>query len=265
MYPTLMHEIARDQQADRLREAKQARLAQEAVKASDTPQRRFRLLGRHRVKGSEGRPSSAANRGTSGPGRLKTPGCEKSPGQAGAFLIRGALAACRGGDGAFCRDRRAFGQSLRVSDALVARHRDEVCSNEAGGGTCRGFGEHGGCTGVLGAPGSRILRGLASEQSDVVRALRDRERELGRRVERLADRRVAGASLFGPLDQRERFEVCLFIRLGELLDARPECLSLRGDPAALLPVRGASRRPTRSDPPPSRSRCPRRHPPQVRL
>jgi hypothetical protein len=50
MYTTLMHEIARDQQEDRLRNAKQARLAREAAKASDTPQRRFRLLGRHRVK-----------------------------------------------------------------------------------------------------------------------------------------------------------------------------------------------------------------------
>jgi hypothetical protein len=50
MYPTLMHEIARYEQADKLREAKQARLAHEASMASDTPQRRFRLLGRHRVR-----------------------------------------------------------------------------------------------------------------------------------------------------------------------------------------------------------------------
>ena len=49
MHPTLMHEIARYEQVDRLREAKQARLAHEVSKASDTPQRRFRLLGRHRV------------------------------------------------------------------------------------------------------------------------------------------------------------------------------------------------------------------------
>ena len=49
MYPTLMHEIARYEQVDRLREAKQERLAHEVRTASDTPQRRFRLLGRHRV------------------------------------------------------------------------------------------------------------------------------------------------------------------------------------------------------------------------
>ena len=49
MYPTLMHEIARYEQADRLREAKQARFAHEVKMASDRPQRRFRLLGRHRV------------------------------------------------------------------------------------------------------------------------------------------------------------------------------------------------------------------------
>jgi hypothetical protein len=49
MYPTLMHEIARHEQADRLREAKQERLAHEVRMASDTPRRRFRLLGRLRV------------------------------------------------------------------------------------------------------------------------------------------------------------------------------------------------------------------------
>jgi hypothetical protein len=62
MYPTLMHEIARYEQVDRLRYAKQARLAREADTASETPQRRFRLLGWHRVA-VLGRPSSAANRG----------------------------------------------------------------------------------------------------------------------------------------------------------------------------------------------------------
>ena len=49
MYPTLMHDIARYEQVDRLRDAKQARLAHEASMASETPQRRFRLLGRLRV------------------------------------------------------------------------------------------------------------------------------------------------------------------------------------------------------------------------
>jgi hypothetical protein len=49
MYPNLMHDIARYEQADRLRDAKQARLAHEVKMASDRPQRRFRLLGRHRV------------------------------------------------------------------------------------------------------------------------------------------------------------------------------------------------------------------------
>ncbi len=55
MHPTLMHEIARYEQVDRLRDAKQARLAHEVSMASDTPQRRFRLLGRHRVA-ALGRP-----------------------------------------------------------------------------------------------------------------------------------------------------------------------------------------------------------------
>jgi len=49
MHPNSMHEIARYEQVDRLRDAKQARLAHEVKMASDTPQRRFRLLGRHRV------------------------------------------------------------------------------------------------------------------------------------------------------------------------------------------------------------------------
>jgi len=49
MHSTLMHEIARYEQVDRLREAKQERLAHEVRTASETPQRRFRLLGRHRV------------------------------------------------------------------------------------------------------------------------------------------------------------------------------------------------------------------------
>ena len=46
MHPNSMHEIARYEQVDRLRDAKQARFAHEVKKASDTPQRRFRLLGR---------------------------------------------------------------------------------------------------------------------------------------------------------------------------------------------------------------------------
>ena len=50
MYPTLMHEIARYEQVDRLRDAKQARLAHEVRMASETPQRRFRPLGRLRGK-----------------------------------------------------------------------------------------------------------------------------------------------------------------------------------------------------------------------
>ena len=49
MHPTLMHEIARYEQVDRLREAEQARLAHEVRTASDRPQRRFRLLDRNRV------------------------------------------------------------------------------------------------------------------------------------------------------------------------------------------------------------------------
>ncbi len=36
MHPTLMHEIARYQQADLLREAERTRLAREAAKAFDT-------------------------------------------------------------------------------------------------------------------------------------------------------------------------------------------------------------------------------------
>ena len=44
------------------------------------------------------------------------------------------------------------------------------------------------------------------------------------------------AFLFRALDQRERLEVCLLVRLGELLDARPESLRLCGDPAPLFPV-----------------------------
>jgi hypothetical protein len=55
MHPTLMHEIARYEQADRLRKAEQARLAHEVRRASDTPQRWFRLQGRHRVA-ALGRP-----------------------------------------------------------------------------------------------------------------------------------------------------------------------------------------------------------------
>ena len=55
MHPTLMYELARYEQVDKLRAAKQARLAHEVRMASDTPQRRFRLLGRHRVAGL-GRP-----------------------------------------------------------------------------------------------------------------------------------------------------------------------------------------------------------------
>ena len=51
MYSTLMHDMARFQQEDRLRDAKQARLAQEAKRVSDPPPRRFRLLRRHRVPG----------------------------------------------------------------------------------------------------------------------------------------------------------------------------------------------------------------------
>ena len=49
MYPTLMQEIARYEQVDRLRDAKQARLAHEVSMASETPQRRLRLLGRLRL------------------------------------------------------------------------------------------------------------------------------------------------------------------------------------------------------------------------
>ena len=49
MHPIVMHDVARHEQADRLRDAKHARLAHEVNAASDTPQRRFRLLGRHRV------------------------------------------------------------------------------------------------------------------------------------------------------------------------------------------------------------------------
>ena len=44
MHPTLMYELARYEQVDKLRAAKQARLAHEVRMASDTPQRRFRLL-----------------------------------------------------------------------------------------------------------------------------------------------------------------------------------------------------------------------------
>ena len=46
MHPTLMHEIARYEQVDRLREAEQERLAHEVKMASYRPQRRFRLLNR---------------------------------------------------------------------------------------------------------------------------------------------------------------------------------------------------------------------------
>ena len=49
MHPIVMHDVARHEQADRLRNAKQARLAREVNTASEVPQRRFRLLGRHRV------------------------------------------------------------------------------------------------------------------------------------------------------------------------------------------------------------------------
>ena len=49
MHPIVMHDVARHEQADRLRNAKQARLAHEVKTASEMPQRRFRLLGRHRV------------------------------------------------------------------------------------------------------------------------------------------------------------------------------------------------------------------------
>ena len=45
MYPNLMHEIARYEPADSFAK-RQARFAHEVKKASDTPQRRFRLLGR---------------------------------------------------------------------------------------------------------------------------------------------------------------------------------------------------------------------------
>jgi hypothetical protein len=62
MHPILMHDVARHEQADRLRNAKHARLALEVNTASDAPRRRFRLLGRHRVALLR-RPSSAANRG----------------------------------------------------------------------------------------------------------------------------------------------------------------------------------------------------------
>ena len=51
MYPTLMHELARYEQVDRLRDAKQARLAHEARAASETPQRRFWLMRRLRMTG----------------------------------------------------------------------------------------------------------------------------------------------------------------------------------------------------------------------
>jgi hypothetical protein len=46
MHPTLMHEIARYRQADMLREAERTRRAHEVSTAFETPQRRFRLLGR---------------------------------------------------------------------------------------------------------------------------------------------------------------------------------------------------------------------------
>jgi hypothetical protein len=49
MHPIVMHDVARHEQADRLRTAKRERLAHEVSKASDVPQRRFRLLSGHRV------------------------------------------------------------------------------------------------------------------------------------------------------------------------------------------------------------------------
>jgi hypothetical protein len=49
MHPTLMHEIARYRQADRLREAERARLAHLASLAADEPRRRLRFGRRVRA------------------------------------------------------------------------------------------------------------------------------------------------------------------------------------------------------------------------
>ncbi len=83
MYPTLMHEIARYEQADRLREAKQARLAHEVRMASDTAAASVPAARPAQGWGARTGPSSAAK--------------------------PGGLAACRGCDGALGRDRRSFG------------------------------------------------------------------------------------------------------------------------------------------------------------
>ncbi|MGZ8782957.1 MAG: hypothetical protein ACXWZB_05610 [Gaiellaceae bacterium] len=48
MHPTLMHEIARYRQADMLREAERARLAQQVSLDGDETRRRFRLRRRER-------------------------------------------------------------------------------------------------------------------------------------------------------------------------------------------------------------------------
>ena len=54
-----------------------------------------------------------------------------------------------------------------------------------------GLGEDGRGGGVLGAARRGVRGRLGAEQDDVVGDLRDRERQLGRSVERLSDRLVA--------------------------------------------------------------------------
>ena len=72
------------------------------------------------------------------------------------------------------------------------------------------------------------------------RTLRSRV-ELGSSLERLADRRVAPAVLRRAVDQRQRLEVGLLVRLREPLDPRAQRLRLSGDALALVPLVRAPR------------------------
>ena len=117
---------------------------------------------------------------------------------------RPGLASGRCRDGAPRRVRRGVGEPLRVDDALVARHRDEVRDHEPRGGARRRLCEHRGGGRIFSAAGRRVLRSLTTEQDDVIGALGDRQGQLGGRVQRLADRGVSAAVLGGALDQRER-------------------------------------------------------------
>jgi hypothetical protein len=129
-----------------------------------------------------------------------------------------------------------------VDDALVPGSRDEVHRDEPRRRPSRGLSENGRRGSVLRAATGRVRGGLGAEERDVVRALGDRERQLGRGVEGVADRLVASSVVRGPVDQRTRPQVGLLVRLREPFHTGPQGLRLRRHRLPLFPVVRTARR-----------------------